>query len=150
MSTTTTEDGGRKEKVKLTPARPQRRGPDYAVLVHGQPREPKLVMAFGPKSISAAMTCADVHPNGPIPEGSRLCCTVCGRTGIDDHPRLRRDAMDRNGQREWPRPDPRPDPDARPDGGTGKAPRRPGSTASTRKERRAAKFGDQSAQPDAS
>jgi len=37
--------------------------------------------------------------HGPLPEGSALCCMACHKSGMDDHPAIRRDR----------RFDPRPD-----------------------------------------
>jgi hypothetical protein len=40
------------------------------------------------------------HDQVPIPKGSRLYCSLCSRSGMDDHPALAR----------FPLTDPRPDP----------------------------------------
>lgn len=69
------------------------------------PRPPGLILSFGSSNKPLALlTCADVHPRGPIPKGSTCCCAACDKSGVDDHPALRRD----------PRTDPKPDPKPKP------------------------------------
>lgn len=77
----------------------KRGGPDYSI-----PDEPNLIPIFGAKVWDATRTCADVHPNGPIPAGSRHKCEHCSETGIEGHPCLKPDALDRKGSRKWPDP----------------------------------------------
>jgi len=65
-----------------------------------KPRLPTLVPLF-PASAYDPMSPCPHH--GPIPDGSVLCCMVCHRSGMDDHPALQRDrATD-------PKPDPKPE-----------------------------------------
>lgn len=68
------------------------------------PRPPRLTMAYGSscKPLSL-LTCSDVHPRGPMPEGTTCCCGACHKTGIDGHAGLRRD----------PLTDPKPEPKLR-------------------------------------
>jgi hypothetical protein len=54
-------------------------------------RPPKYRPAFGCKAWANTSTCADVHPNGPIPKGSLLCCMACHKGGKEGHPGLKRD-----------------------------------------------------------
>lgn len=49
---------------------------------------PDLLVSFG-AGCKAKPTCEDVHPRGPIPRGSNLCCFDCHQSGVDDHPFLR-------------------------------------------------------------
>jgi hypothetical protein len=67
------------------------------------PRPPRLVPYFGPScKPMALLTCADVHPRGPMPKGSSGICMAKHCTGIEGHPALYRDpATD-------PKPDPKP------------------------------------------
>lgn len=76
----------------------------------------KLVPFFPIGAFTPRSTCPH---RGPIRPGSSLCCMVCSRSGVDDHPELKRD----------PRTDPRPEPKAAP-------PARPVATRETRKQRR--------------
>lgn len=39
-------------------------------------------------SCKAKPTCEDIHPGGPIPAGSIMCCESCGQSGMDGHPSL--------------------------------------------------------------
>jgi hypothetical protein len=80
--------------------------------------EPKLVPLFPIGPLTPRSTCPH---RGPIRRGSVLCCMVCSRSGMDDHPALRRD----------PRTDPRPDPEPRAVPAT-----KPAAGNETRKERR--------------
>lgn len=77
----------------------KRSGPDYSI-----PTEPNLIPLFGAKVWDATRTCADIHPNGPIPAGSRHKCEACSQTGIEGHPCLTANALDRKGSRKWPDP----------------------------------------------
>lgn len=68
------------------------------------PRLPRLVPCYGSScKPMALLTCADVHPNGPIPKGSRCVCMAKHCTGIEGHPALQRD----------PVTDPKPEPKLR-------------------------------------
>lgn len=62
--------------------------------------------------------------NGPIREGSLLCCMVCSASGMDGHPELRRD----------PATDPRPEPKRGPAPET--SPATSAAKPETRRERR--------------
>jgi hypothetical protein len=44
---------------------------------------PQLVPIFGPKAFTPATTCRDIHPHGPIPPGSVLCCAACHASGVE-------------------------------------------------------------------
>lgn len=77
----------------------KRKGPDYSA-----PTEPNLIPVFGAKVWDATRTCADIHPYGPIPKGSKHKCEFCSMTGIEGHPCLKADALDRKGSRKWPDP----------------------------------------------
>lgn len=46
-----------------------------------------LVVTWG-SSAKAKPTCDDIHPRGPMPAGSRLCCWACHASGMDGHPSL--------------------------------------------------------------
>lgn len=62
-------------------------------------RAPRLVTIYGSSCKAlATLTCDDVH-HGPMPKGTICCCGVCYKSGIDNHPALRRD----------PRTDPKPE-----------------------------------------
>lgn len=50
----------------------------------------RLVLIWG-GSAKAKPTCADIHPRGPIPVGSKLCCFACDKSGMDGHPSLQRE-----------------------------------------------------------
>ena len=78
---------------------------------------PKLVPFFPIGPFAPGSECPH---RGPIRRGSRLCCMVCSKSGMDDHPALKRN----------PKTDPRPEPKA--------VPRRAKSAprTETRKERR--------------
>jgi hypothetical protein len=58
---------------------------------------PRLVPLFPIGPFTPQSTCPH---HGPIRPGSVFCCMVCSRSGMDDHPALKRD----------PRTDPRPEP----------------------------------------
>ncbi len=73
------------------------KGGDYST-----PIEPQLVPTYGCKAWTRQSSCKDVHPNGPIPRGSKVYPECCGITGIEGHPIFHRDAIDRNGDRQWP------------------------------------------------
>lgn len=49
----------------------------------------KLEPIFGPKTWGADSTCRDVHPHGPMPEGSRCCCMACHKSGVEWHRALK-------------------------------------------------------------
>jgi hypothetical protein len=59
-------------------------------------RPPRLVPLFPIGAFSPQSACPH---HGPIRAGSVFCCMVCSRSGVDDHPALKRD----------PRTDPRPE-----------------------------------------
>jgi hypothetical protein len=80
------------------------------------------IVAFTPQS-------ACPHHN-PIEEDSRLCCMVCHKSGMDDHPGLLRD----------PETDPSPEPTPRP--AKAVRPARSGEAKNTRKQRRHRKFAE--------
>jgi hypothetical protein len=60
---------------------------------------PRLVPLFPIEAFTPNSACPH---HGPIRPGSLFCCMVCGQSGMDDHPALKRD----------PRTDPRPEPRA--------------------------------------
>jgi len=114
-------------------------GPDEAPDAEPAPRSPwwlELVPIFPIGSFTPSSECPH---RGPIPKGSLACCMVCSRSGVDDHPALKRD----------PATDPKPEP--------GPAPREEGAEPGregripdagrpeTRRERRARLFGDREA-----
>jgi hypothetical protein len=72
------------------------------------PSEPDLIVVYGCKAWGANSTCADVHPNGPIPDGSRHCCGSCHKSGIEWHPALQPTALDRKYRRTFPEAEPVP------------------------------------------
>jgi len=78
-------------------------------------RPPRLVPLFPIGPFTPQSTCPH---RGPIRPGSVLCCMVCSRSGVDDHPALKRD----------PRTDPRPEPKA--------PPSTKGTPVETRRQRR--------------
>jgi hypothetical protein len=53
-------------------------------------RSIRLELWFPPNGIPFTPESECPH-RGPIREGSWMCCAVCHRTGIDDHPAFRRD-----------------------------------------------------------
>jgi len=66
----------------------EREGPP-PVVRPGEDFPPALLLSFGVGTTPLALlTCDDVHPRGPIPAGSTLCCAVCHKSGLDDHPAL--------------------------------------------------------------
>lgn len=72
-------------------------------------RGPRLTLAFGSSCKPLALlTCDDVHPNGPMPEGTACCCAACHKTGVEGHPSLRIDAMPAPEKRLEPKPEPKP------------------------------------------
>jgi hypothetical protein len=77
---------------------------------------PRLVPFFPIGPFTPQSRCSH---RGPIRPGSRFCCMVCSRSGVDDHQALKRD----------PRTDPRPEPKVAP-------PASPAPGRETRKERR--------------
>jgi hypothetical protein len=46
---------------------------------------PRLEPIFGCQPFGQMTACEDVH-RGPIPPGSRCCCMVCNRSGLDHVP----------------------------------------------------------------
>jgi hypothetical protein len=42
---------------------------------------PRLEPIFGCRALASSTTCADIHPGGDLPEGTRCCCMVCHATG---------------------------------------------------------------------
>jgi hypothetical protein len=80
-----------------------------------QPRPPVLIPLFPIAAFTPASTCPH---HGPIQVGSPFCCMVCNKSGMDDHPALKRD----------PRTDPKPEP---------KPPQPPPRNKPTRRQRRA-------------
>jgi hypothetical protein len=83
-------------------------------------RPPRLVPLFPIGSYTPLSACGH---NRPIVPGSVLCCMVCHRSGVDDHPALERDPLTE------PAPEPKPAP----------APKK--TTRETRKQRRQRVFG---------
>lgn len=66
-------------------------------------RGPRLTLDFGSSCKPLALlTCSDVHPRGPMPEGTRCCCAACHKSGVEGHPSLVVDVL--------PAPEPRPAP----------------------------------------
>lgn len=68
-------------------------------------REPELELWFGASCKPLKLlTCADVHPGGPIPKGSSGCCGAegCYQSGQDHHPALQRSPLTD------PKPEPKP------------------------------------------
>jgi hypothetical protein len=59
---------------------------------------PSLVLFFPLNGLFPHSTCR--HAVVPIPEGSVMCCAVCARSGVENHPALER----------FPLTDPKPDP----------------------------------------
>lgn len=71
-------------------ARPRRENPWDHWRPHGGGKAPELIPVFGVKAFSAASTCGDIHPGGPIPSGSRcVCMGPCHRSGVDHFPAVR-------------------------------------------------------------
>jgi hypothetical protein len=107
---------------------------------------------FGPKAWGANSTCADVHPGGPIPAGSRCCCMHCFETGVEHHPDLRETAADKVNIRNWRPTDEagNPTPDQWSIADTAEPTRyRPDDRqAATRRQRRARQFRPQVERPD--
>jgi len=65
-----------------------------------------LEPTFGPQpGFSPATTCSAVHPPAGIRPGSRLCCMVCHRTGVEHHPDLRETAADKLAIKNWKEPE---------------------------------------------
>jgi len=83
-------------------------------------RPPRLVPFFPIGSYTPLSACGHSRP---IELGSVLCCMVCHRSGVDDHPALVRDPLTD------PAPEPKPAP----------GPKK--STRETRKQRRQREFG---------
>ena len=68
-------------------------------------RPPPLIPFFPIGPFNPTSRCGH---NRPIQVGSHFCCMVCHRSGLDDHPALKRDA------RTDPRPEPKPAPPPKP------------------------------------
>jgi hypothetical protein len=83
-------------------------------------RPPRLIPFFPIGSFTPQSACGH---NRPIVPGSVLCCMVCHRSGVDDHPAFKRDPLTE------PAPEPKPAP----------APKK--TTRETRKQRRQRVFG---------
>ena len=83
-------------------------------------RPPRLVPLFPIGSYTPLSACGHKRPIVP---GSVLCCMVCHRSGVDDHPALERDPLTE------PAPEPKPAP----------APKK--TARETRKQRRQRVFG---------
>jgi hypothetical protein len=81
---------------------------------------PRLIPLFPIGPFTPQSKCPHI---GPIRPGSRVCCMICSRSGVDDHPELKRD----------PRTDPRPEAKALPRA-------RPATGHETRKQRRGRLF----------
>ena len=90
--------------------------------------EPRLVPLFPIGPFTPQSVCPH---RGPIRPGSVFCCMVCSRSGMDDHPALKRD----------PRNDPRPEVKVA-------KPTLPVIGRETRKERRKRLFADHLASPE--
>jgi hypothetical protein len=61
-------------------------------------RVPKLVLFFPINGLFPFSRCR--HDVVPLPHSTKLCCAICHRSGVDNHPALQR----------HPRFEPRPDP----------------------------------------
>lgn len=61
----------------------------------------RLEPTFGQSAWTRCSTCGNVHPRGPIPSGSKLCCMACHRTGVERHPALKESARDRIRLQKW-------------------------------------------------
>lgn len=116
-------DARLREPTQQGTSDPSRRHPGFS-----------LVPMFGPSCKPLTLlTCEDVHPHGPIPEGSRLCCMApdCHKSGMDHRKALQRD----------PRTDPKPEkravPKPRPE--PTRAQKSGGATSGKMAKRRAAK-----------
>lgn len=73
-----------------------------------------LTIAFGSSCKPLPLlTCDDIHPNGPMPEGTRCCCAACHKTGVEDHPSLRRDVATDPPPEPKTKPAPKPKPNRR-------------------------------------
>lgn len=58
--------------------------------IHG----PELTPIFGCQpGFTPQTTCANIHPNGPIPHGSGNCCMAGHESGMDHHPALKRSKL---------------------------------------------------------
>lgn len=80
-------------------------GPDTPVVGRTLCRPPKLQPTFGCRAWSGTSTCDHVHPHGPIPRGSVMCCMACHKSGVDHLKVLQITAAD------MPRPEPKPAPE---------------------------------------
>lgn len=67
---------------------------------YSSPIEPVLVPMYGCLPWTPLSECK--HEAEPIKRGSHLYCEKCHQTGIEGHPIFHRDAIDRNGDRQWP------------------------------------------------
>lgn len=71
-------------------------------------RGPKLTPIYGSSCKPLALLrCDDVHPHGPMPEGTACMCGVCHKTGIEGHPALRIDAKPPREKRAESKPSPK-------------------------------------------
>lgn len=88
------------------------------------PPPPELVPAFGPQvGWSPDRDCRSIHPNGPIPPGSKLVCMACHTSGLErvvSRHTKPGDGLTREG---WSGPTPTRIVDADEPGGRGDAPR---------------------------
>lgn len=64
-------------------------------------QQPRLVPSYGCKSFTPDTDCGDIH-HGPIRRDSRIYCEVCGESGCDHWPCMKRDPKTE------PRPEKRP------------------------------------------
>jgi hypothetical protein len=68
---------------------------------------PDLVPIFGSQlGWSPGRTCADVHPNGPIPPGSRLVCMACHCSGVERQVARHTKPRDGHLREGWAKPTP--------------------------------------------
>lgn len=72
-------------------------------------RGPKLTPIYGSSCKPLALLrCDDVHPNGPMPEGTACMCGVCHKTGVEGHPAMRIQVMPPKEKRAEAKPGPKP------------------------------------------
>lgn len=82
----------------------QSRWADWVEPAH-EDAELSLIPTFGIRAWSAQSTCADVHPHGPMPSGTNLCCMACHKSGREKHRSLRRTATDQLKIDRWKPPE---------------------------------------------
>lgn len=82
----------------------KRRWADWVEPAHTK-AELTLMPIFGVRAWSPQSTCADVHPHGKMPSGTRCCCMACHQTGQEKHPDLRTTATDQLALARWEPPD---------------------------------------------